>query len=346
MRIAQIAPASLPVPPNGYGGIEMVVALLADGLTDRGHEVTLFASGGSKSRADLVTLLDEAPGTGNVDAPVELAHTLGAYTRAEDFDLIHDHSVLGAAVGGMLGGHPPVVHTLHGPWSDTIRPYYGLLHDRIHLVAISEAQKAGNGAIGYAGVVHNGIDVAAFRYREDKDDFLLFVGRSNPEKGPEHAVEVAKAAGMPLKMVVKRSEPEEQRHWDEQVEPRLTGDEEIIDSVEHEAKVDLFSRAKATLFPIRWEEPFGLVMVESMVCGTPVIAAPRGAAVEVVDDGVTGFLREGVDAMVAAVRAIDTISPEACRSRVEKLFSAEAMVDGYEALYRGLGADGKARAEA
>ena len=120
---------------------------------------------------------------------------------------------------------------------------------------------------------------------------------------------------------------------------RLTGDEEIIDSLEYEAKVDLFARAKATLFPIRWEKPFGLVMVESMACGTPVIAAPRGAAVEVVDDGVTGFLREGVDEMVAALRSINSISPEACRSRVEKSFSAAAMVDGYEALYRSLCAD-------
>src|SRR5437763_6113734 len=165
----------------------MVVALLADGLTNRGHDVTLFASGGSKSRADLVTFLDEAPGTGNVDTPVELTHTLGAYTRAEDFDLIYDHSVLGAAVGGMLGGHPPVVHTLHGPWADTIRPNYGLLHDRIHPVAISEARKRATppSAPPAWSTTASTLLPFAFPYREDKDDFLIFVGRSEPEKGPE-----------------------------------------------------------------------------------------------------------------------------------------------------------------
>jgi glycosyltransferase involved in cell wall biosynthesis len=135
-------------------------------------------------------------------------------------------------------------------------------------------------------------------------------------------------------MVVKRAEPAERRHWDNVVGPRLTGREEIMDSVDRAEKGELFSRARATLFPIRWDEPFGLVMVESMACGTPVVASPGGAAREVVEDGVTGFLRHDVDGMVEALGAIDRIEPAACRARVAELFSAEAMVSGYERLFR------------
>jgi len=334
VRIAEIAPTALTVPPQDYGGIESVVSLLADGLTGRGHAVTLFATEGSSTDADLISPVGQAVGTGNVEGPDELCQALAAYLRAGDFDVIHDHTVLGAAVGAMLEGNPPVFHTLHGPWTEMARRYYALLHRQVGLVAISEAQRALNPAVAYAGTVHNGIDLTAYPYREGKEDYLLFVGRSNPEKGPELAVDVARAAGLPLKMVVKRSEPAERRYWDNVVGPRLTGREEIVDGVGRAEKAELFSRARATLFPIRWDEPFGLVMVESMACGTPVVASRGGAATEVVEDGVTGFLRHDVDDMVEALSGIDRISPEACRARVAERFSEEAMVSGYERLFR------------
>lgn len=334
MRIAEIAPPWFTVPPRAYGGIELVVAFLADGLVARGHDVTLFAPAGSDTKADLVSSLDhplDPSILGNVW--FDAHHALHAYLRAEEFDVVHDHSgIVGPALGALLDGTPPVVHTLHGPWTESSRRFYSLVHERVHLVAISGAQQRDNPELRYAGVIHNGIDPAAYPFQRQKDDFLVYVGRANPDKGPTRAIEVARRAGLPLAMIVKKSEPFERAYWEELVVPMLTDDIEVYEGVSHDVKVDLLGRARAMVFPIDWPEPFGLVMIESMACGTPVITCPAGAASEVVIDGVTGYLRETLDELVEAVGAIEACEPEACRQRVEEFFTADAMVDAYDRL--------------
>lgn len=347
LRIAQIAPVWLTIPPRGYGGTERVVHLLAEGLTDRGHDVTLFAVGGSKTSARLVTFLDAPPLPADpASFADELFHTLSAYRRADEFDVIHDHSGIGPALGAMLEGSPPVVQTLHGPWTGLGRRFAGLVHDRVHLVAISHAQARANPAISYGAVIHNGVDLTAYPYSEEKADYLAYVGRVNPEKGTHLAVEIARRAGLHLKMAVKRVEPAEWVYWDEMVAPRLTGDEEIYEQPPHEVKWDILAHARATLFPIDWPEPFGLVMVESMACGTPVITRPLGAAPEVVLEGVTGFLCSHADEMVEAVGRAGSLDPRRSRRLVEARFSAVTMVDSYERLYRRLTTRGSASSPA
>jgi glycosyltransferase involved in cell wall biosynthesis len=334
MRIAEIAPVWTTVPPRGYGGIELVVSELTEALVDRGHEVTLFASGGSQTKGELVSPFAEPPGIGCEDGPArDLYHATSAFVRAGEFDLIHDHSSVGPWLGA-LTGDVPVVHTLHGPWTPWVKQQFALLDGRIHLVAISRSQASQNSAVRYAGVVPNGINLDAYPFRPEKKDFLLFVGRSNPDKAPELAVEVAKRTGLRLVMIVKRTEPHEQEHWRRAVEPRLDGTEEIHSEVSHEIKVDLMSRAKALVFPIQWPEPFGLVMTEAMACGTPVIVRPSGAATEVVVDGETGWLCSDVNEMVDAVDRLDGISPDACRARVAENFSVQTMTHGYEGIFR------------
>jgi len=340
MRIAEIAPPWFPVPPPGYGGVELVVGLLADGLEARGHDVTLFASGGSRSTADLVMPLPDAPDPellGNTW--FESLHALRAYLDAGRFDVVHDHSgIVGPALGALLGGRPPIVHTLHGPWTEPARRYYELLHDRVHLVAISHAQRADNAGLRYAGVVHNGIDLEAYPFQPDSDDFLVYIGRASPDKGPVEALEVARRAQLPLAMIVKKNEPPEQRYWNEVVAPQLTDDIDVLEHVPHAVKADLLGRARALLFPIRWSEPFGLVMVEAMACGTPVVACPFGAAVELVEPGVTGFLHESVEDLAEAVRRAGECAPAACRERVARHFSADQMVAGYEQIFAAVAA--------
>lgn len=342
MRIAEIAPPWVSVPPPSYGGIELVVSLIADGLVDRGHDVTLFASPGSRTKGTLVSPLEEVPKLAEMGVSMtdDTVHTLSAYLQADQFDVVHDHSGWGPAFGALLNGKPPVVRTLHGPWSDEARRFHHALDGRVHLVAISESQASLNPDLSYAGVVYNGLQLDAYPYREDKEDFLLFLGRCNPEKGPEVAVEVAKRAGKHLKMAVKCAEPAEIEYWERMVEPRLTGEEDIVFDVSHDEKVDLLSRAQGTLCTIQWPEPFGLVMTESMACGTPVIAAPMGAAPELVVDGETGFLRQDVDEMVECVARLKAIDPRACRARVADNFTAETMVSGYEKVFERVVAGG------
>ena len=339
MRIAQIAPPWFAVPPTGYGGIELVVALLADGLVEHGHDVTLFASGGSRTKATLISPLIDAPDPallGNVW--FDAYHAFASYFEIDDdFDVIHDHSgIIGPAMGALRRHRPPVVHTLHGPWTEPSRRFYELLADNLELVAISESQRDENPEIKYAGVVHNGIDLDMYPYREDKDDFLVYIGRANPDKGPTLAIEVARRAGLPLAMVVKRNEPFERVYWDEIVAPLLNDEVEVYEAIPHEQKADLLGRARAMVFPIQWSEPFGLVMVEAMACGTPVVACPAGAAVELVENGVTGYLRDSIDDLVDAVASVGNCSPAACRAHVALNFSADAMVTGYERIYQRL----------
>ena len=337
MRIAQIAPCWFPVPPQGYGGIESMVASVADGLVERGHDVTLFASGGSGTQAQVVSYHEEAPGIAKSaeDPFMELPHVLNAYARAGEFDVIHDHTFpLGPSVGAHLGGQPPIIHTVHGPPDHpSLRPLYQLLNGRIRLVAIGEHQRQATPELEYAATVHNGISVHRYPYQESGGDYLLFVGRICEEKGPHLAAEVARRLGRRLIMAGKMQEPPEREFFEAEVKPRLDGNMEFVGEIEEQEKQSLYANAFCTLMPIQWAEPFGLVMVESLACGTPVVALRAGAAAEIVDDGVTGYVVDDVDAMVEAVGRVDSLDRRACREAVEKRFSTEAMLDGYEEVY-------------
>jgi glycosyltransferase involved in cell wall biosynthesis len=338
MRIAIVAPGWFPIPPVGYGGIELVVALLADGLVDAGHDVTLYAAPGSRTKANLVTTFTEPLDPRDLgNAWYDAYHALASYRQVDDFDIVHDHAgIMGPVCAAMRDGRPPVVHTVHGPWTAQAKLLYGLVNERVHLVAISDTQAAENPDIKYAAIVHNGIDVDAYTYRTAKDDYLVYIGRANPDKGPADAIRIARQAGLPLKMILKRGEAPEVAYFEREVEPLLGHDVELFENVPHETKVELLARARAMLFPIRWPEPFGLVMVEAMACGTPVVTTNWGAARELVADGVTGYRRDNADELAQAITLVDRIDPAACRARVEERFSADAMVRAYEGVYAGL----------
>jgi glycosyltransferase involved in cell wall biosynthesis len=341
LRIAQVASPWLTVPPQSYGGIEAMIAHLCDGLVERGHQVTLFASGGSVTKAELVTRYDDAPGMAEaIDKPhLQFPHILQAYERAGDFDVIHDHTFpLGPSIAANLP-RPPVVHTVHGPPDHpTARPIYESLGDRVNLVAISNFQRQSVPGLNYVATVYNGIDVDAHPFREKKDDYLLFVGRMTADKGVHLAVETAGRLERRLRVVGKMAEPAEIAYFEDEVKPRLTPDIEILGETSAAQKLELYAGATATLVPIQWPEPFGLVMVESMACGTPVVALRNGSVPEVVEHGVTGFIADDLDSFVAAVAEVGEIDPAECRRAVERKFSKGAMVDGYQRVYRSVGA--------
>src|SRR6478672_1456851 len=252
MRVAVVAPVWFAVPPTGYGGIEIVVSLLADGLVDAGHDVTLFASGGTRTKGHLVSPMPEPPDPRELgNAWYDGYHALASYLQMDDFDVVHDHAgIVGPICGALLRGRPPVVHTLHGPWTEHNRPLYDLLAHHVHLVAISEAQRAANLDVPYAGTVHNGIDIAAYDFRAEKENSLVYIGRANPDKGPTEAIAIARRAGLPLHMILKRGEPPEREYFEREVEPMLASDVELYENVTHAEKIALLGRASAMVFPI------------------------------------------------------------------------------------------------
>jgi glycosyltransferase involved in cell wall biosynthesis len=324
----------IPIPPNGYGGIEWVVALLADGLIERGHQVTLFAPPGSETEAELVPPLGEVPSEELIGDPwYEAAHAVSAYERGSEFDLLHDHTgPVGASIGAMSDA--PTVHTLHGPFTEQTSMLYRCIAHRHWFVAISENQRSMGPANLRWGVVYNGIALDRYPFREDKEDFLFFLGRADEEKAPHLAIQAARRAGRRLVMCVTTKNQREQTYWAERVEPLLGDDVEVRGECDQEQKTDLLARAAALLFPIQWPEPFGLVMTEAMACGTPVVAWRNGSVPEVVADGETGFIVESVKEMAAGVDRLGELDPHAMRARVKERFSAEAMVAGYERVYQ------------
>jgi glycosyltransferase involved in cell wall biosynthesis len=340
MRIAMLAPPWIPVPPPAYGGIEEVVRLLTAGLAHRGHHVTLFAPPGSESPAEVVEVLDEPHPDDIQRAQFEADHVARAFAhidaaaeRGEPYDVIHDH-VGHTALAMADRVSAPVVHTLHGPFDEDATRFYATHGHKARIVAISHAQlESAPPEMGGGSVVHNPIDCAEWPFRADKEDVLLWIGRMSPDKGPHRAITAARAAGAPL-ILAGPVQPGQERFFAEEVEPHVGRDGiEYVGEADGSAKRDLYGRARALLMPIRWPEPFGLVMVEALACGTPVIAFPEGSAPEVVEHGETGFVVEDEEAMAAAVGKLAEIDPEACRRSCQERFGVPAVVEGYEAVY-------------
>lgn len=332
MKIAQIAPVWYPIPPTGYGGIELVVSLLADGLVDAGHDVTVFASGDSRTKAKLSYVYEKAPSSDIGRIPPEIIHMMPAYLRHEEFDIVHDHSgKVGPAIGNFIS--TPVLHTLHGPFTEENQRYYRTVNHGIWFNSISDYQASLCPDLNYVGTIYNSVNVDWYPFSAEKEDYLLWLGRMNNEKGAEFAVEVANRLDARLILASKMTEPHEFAHFENKVKPILRSNTEIVGELTLDEKAELIKNAKAVLMPIQWPEPFGLVMIEAMVCGTPCIAWRNGSVPEVIDDGKTGFIVESVDEMVEAVRRLDEIDPAACRAWVEERFSAPIMVASYVKAY-------------
>ena len=328
------------MPPPAYGGIEEVVRLLCEGLTANGHDVTLFAPPGSDSRAAVVPVLEEPHPNEIQKAQHEADHVARAFAevdaaaeRGEPFDVIHDHvGHTALAMGDRVSA--PLVHTLHGPFDEAACRFYAQHGRKARIVAISQAQlDSAPPEMGGGDVVHNPIDCAEWPFSEQKDDFLLWIGRMSPDKGPQRAITVARQAGAPL-VLAGPVQPGQEEFFAAEVEPHLGRHGiEYVGEADSAGKRDLYGRARALLMPIRWPEPFGLVMVEALACGTPVIAFPEGSAPEVVQDGVTGFVVPEQHAMARAVARLGEISPHSCRESCEERFGVPAVVAGYERVY-------------
>src|SRR6188472_199281 len=337
LKIAVLSPVWFAVPPTGYGGIELVVSLLADGLVDAGHDVTLFASGDSLTKANLSYIFEQAPSELIGRTLPEIRHALACYERADEFDVINDHSgIPAAALGGAV--QTPVLHTIHGPLDthEAQHAYSAIaeVSPSVGLISISENQRRPMPDLPWAATIPNAIDLSLYPCKPHRGDYLLFLGRFSPDKGAHRAIAVAMELGLPLKMAGKNREPKERQYYKEFVEPHVGhGGIEYLGEVTHGEKVELLQDARATLFPIEWEEPFGLVMVESMACGTPVIATRHGAVPEVIDDGRSGVIVNTYREMASALDRADELDPMECRAYVEERFAPERMVGDYLAAY-------------
>ena len=333
MRIAVIAPPWAPVPPALYGGIELIVDRLAQGYQAAGHEVLLYTTGDSTCPVPRDWVLDQAEGARIGMAVPELRHLLAAYDAVEGFDIVHDHTVMGPAYASARYPRLPVVTTIHGEFNAELTDIYGRIADRVPVIAVSHAQRRPAPQVPVARVIHHGIDAADFPVGAGDGGYLLFLGRMSETKGAHRAVAVARKAGMPLKIAAKMREPAEIEYFERLVEPRLGDGIEYLGEVPHAEKLTLLAGARALLFPIRWNEPFGLVMVEALACGTPVLAFPEGAAPEVIEDGRTGFLCHDEAEMAEAVGRLDAIDRRQCRAAVEGYFSTDRMVREHLELF-------------
>ena len=341
MRIAQLAPTYERVPPRAYGGTELIVHLATEELVARGHEVTLFASGDSVTAAGLrsVTPVPMRYGETTHDGfghaeYLQLANAQAAFRAAAEgsFDLVHNH----AGVEGMVlaaTSRTPVISTMHNPFAPTTQPIWEAYPWFHH--AVSAASAATFPERGALPPILHGIDVASFRFAPQPDGgYLLFLGRFSRAKGADRAIEAARRSGRRL-ILAGKIDPGDGAYVEAEIEPLIDGDRiRYVGEVDGVAKRNLLAGADALLFPIEWDEPFGLVMVEALSSGTPVIGFRRASVPEVVDEGRTGFVVDGIDGMVDAIGRIGEIDRGACRSVAEARFSVARMTDDIEAMYR------------
>ena len=339
LRIAMLAPPWISVPPPGYGGVEAVVSTLTEALVARGHGVTLFCAPGSASSATVTTLLTESHPDEIERSLYEVDHVSQAFDQidlagaGDRFDVIHDHcGFTGLAMAGRID--TPLVHTLHGPFTAETAAFYAHHGHKGTLVAISRAQlSTAPPGLTPVSSIPNPIDLRAWSLQERKGDYLLWVGRVTPDKGPHRAIAVARAIGVPL-VLAGVIQPGQQAFFDREVAPHIDGTSvQFVGEVGGAVKQSLFASARGLLMPIRWDEPFGMVMVEALACGTPVIAFAEGAACELIVDGRTGFLVEDERAMIDAVGRLPRIRARDCRDWVRRHCDGQVVAAAYERVY-------------
>ena len=334
LHVGLVAPAWVAVPPPSYGGTEAVIDVLARGLIAIGHDVTLFATGDSTCPVPTLSAYPRALGTGG-SAEAELHHVALAYQALVGrVDLIHDHTLLGPQRLLAQACPTPVVTTVHCRFTDEMIRLYEPLSRRLPVVAISAAQADLALTVHTAAVIHHGIEVERFPLGLGAGGYAAFLGRMSPDKGPHRAIAVARAAGMPIRLAAKMWEPAELAFFAAEVEPLLGPDAVYVGELGGQDKLDFLGGATALLNPIRWPEPFGLVMVEALACGTPVISFREGSAPEIVRPGLNGFLCDDEDEMVGAIGRIGELDRGVCRASVEESFSAAGMVAAHIPLYR------------
>jgi glycosyltransferase involved in cell wall biosynthesis len=324
-----------PVPPDRYGGIEAIVHLLADGLVDAGVDVTLFASGDSRTSAELVSAFAEAPSERIGESYWELQHLLPFLARRTEFDLVHDHSgLVGLTVFGLTSC--PTLHTVHGPLTGDPGEVYRAVCNAVpgtNLVSLTRNQRRPGPDLPWVANVPNAIDISRYSGERRPGDNLLFLGRMSPDKGAHRAVRIAERVGRPLKIAAKCREPGEVEYFERYVEPHLNDMIEYVGEPDHDAKCDLLAEAHALLVPIEWEEPFGLVMIEALASGTPVVAMRRGSVPEILRHGETALIADDLAGMVAALDRVSELDSTVLRREAEERFSVERMVQGYLDAY-------------
>ena len=333
MRIGLISPPWVAVPPPAYGGTEAVVDRLARGLVAAGHEVLLAAPAGSGCPVPQVGGMTEAHQEIGQSLP-ELRHVVRGYAAMGRMDVIHDHTL----AGPLYRHRPPcvpVVVTSHGPFLPAERDLFRAIHRDTAVVAISHHQASTAAGIRIARVIHHGIDVDDIPIGHGGDS-VCFVGRMHPCKGVREAIDVARAADIPLQIAAKMREPAEHEYYLSQIKPMLTRDIVYLGELGPTEKYALMGSSRALLNPIQWAEPFGLVMIESLACGTPVVATPRGSTPEIIDDGVTGHLRDSTAGLAAATLAAGSLDRLACRAAASGRFSTERMIRDHLNLYSSL----------
>ena len=340
LNIAMMAPPWISIPPPAYGGIEQVVELLAGELTRRGHRVTLFAPPGSRSPAAVQEILDTPHPDEMQTSIFEADHVARCFDRIDaaagtqhPFDIVHDHSGFTAlAFANRL--RTPLAHTLHAPFTRDTRPFYVEHGAKGHAIALSDYQRRhAPPDVRVAAVIPNPIVVDAFPFRADNDGYLLWIGRLNDDKGPQRAIAAARLADMPL-VLAGPVQPGQEEFFASQVRPHL--DDERVRYVGElgEEKKQLYAGAAALLMPIRWPEPFGLVMTEALACGTPVIAFGEGSVPEIVLDGETGYVVGDETQMAAAIGRLEAIDPQTCRDSAEQRFDVAEVAAAHERVYR------------
>jgi len=335
MRIAEIAPLYESVPPRLYGGTERVVSWLTDELVRQGHDVTLFASGDSVTRAELAPCCERALRLDGAERQTLVHHVLQlerVMERADDFDVLHFHTdFLHFPLSRRQ--RVPALTTLHGRLDlpELVPLYRGFPETPV--ASISDAQRRPLPWLHWLGTVNHGLPRELFPFRAGPGEYLAFLGRISPEKRPDRAIAIARRMGLPLRIAAKVDNADRE-YFASVIRPLL--DDELIEyvgEISQDEKADFLGRALALLFPIDWPEPFGLAMIEAMACGTPVLAWRNGSTPEVVDEGVTGWLVEDMDGAVAALGHVAALDRAACRARFELRFPVERMTRDYLALF-------------